>query len=52
MSNEELAVLIQNGDRERELELWEQVKHFAMKMATKWLAAFRSRSDVELDETI
>lgn len=52
MSNEELAVLIQNGDRERELELWEQVKHFAMKMATKWLAAFRSRSDVELDDNM
>lgn len=50
MSNEELAVLIQNGDRERELELWEQVKHFAMKMANKWLAAFHSRSDVELDD--
>lgn len=50
MSNEELAVLIQNGDRERELELWEQVRRFAMKLANKWLAAFRSRSDVEFDD--
>ena len=50
MSNEELAVLIQNGDREREIELWEQVRRFAMKLANKWLAAFRSRSDVEFDD--
>lgn len=50
MSNEELAVLIQNGDRERELELWEQVRRFAVKLANKWLAAFRSRSDVEFDD--
>lgn len=35
MSNEELAVLIQNGDREREIELWEQVRRFAMKLANK-----------------
>lgn len=50
MSNEELAELIQAGVHERVIELWEQIKRFAMKKANKWLTAFKSRTDVEFDD--
>lgn len=49
-SNEELAQLIR--DRERQLELWEQIKRYAMKTANRWLKAFPLRCDVEFDDLI
>ena len=36
-SNEELARLIQSGQRDRILELWAQVRRFAMWRARKWV---------------
>lgn len=50
MSNEELAQLIHDGNREGQLELWEQIKRYAMKTANRWLRAFPLRCDVELDD--
>ena len=47
-SNEELAQL--SRDRERQLELWEQIKRYAMKTANRWLRAFPLRCDVEFDD--
>ena len=47
-SNEELAQLIRDG--ERQLEQWEQIKRYAMKTANRWLAAFPLRCDVELED--
>lgn len=47
-SNEELAQLSRNG--ERQLELWEQIKRYAMKTANRWLAALPLRCDVEFDD--
>ena len=47
-SNEELAEL--SRDRERQLELWEQIKRYAMKTANQWLRAFPLRCDVEFDD--
>ena len=52
MSNEELANLIHDGEHERIIELWEQVKRFAMKKANKWLMAYKSRSDVDFDDLV
>lgn len=51
MTNEELAQLIKNGE-ERELELWEQVKRYALKTAYKWVKAFKTRSDVDVDDLV
>lgn len=50
MSNEELAQLIHDGNGERQLELWEQIKRYAMKTANRWLRAFPLRCDVEFDD--
>lgn len=47
-SNEELAQL--SRDRERQIELWEQIKRYAMKTANRWLRAFPLRCDVEFDD--
>lgn len=52
MSNEELAALICSGAREYELELWEQIKRYAMKTANRWLAALPLRSDIDFDDLI
>ena len=48
MTNEELAVLIQNGERDKLLELWEQVRRFAWGQAKRW-AAYRD-SGMELED--
>ena len=50
MSNEELAQLIHDGNGERQLELWERIKRYAMKTANRWLRAFPLRCDVEFDD--
>lgn len=49
-SNEELAVLIQGGDRDKLLELWDGVRAFAAKTARRWVAAAGDRSGVTLDD--
>ena len=36
MTNEELATLIQSGERDKVLELWQQVRRFALKQANRW----------------
>lgn len=48
MSNEELAVLIQGGSRDRLMELWQQVRRMTLKEAVRW-AAYHSNG-VELDD--
>lgn len=47
MSNEKLVQLIRDGDRQ--LELWEQIRRFAMKTANRWLTALPLRYDIEFD---
>lgn len=47
-SNEELAVLIQGGDRGKLLDLWHQVRRMALKEAVRW-TAYHSNG-VELDD--
>lgn len=48
MSNEELVALIQGGERDRLVELWQQVRRIALKEAVRW-AAYRSNG-VELED--
>ena len=36
MTNEELATLIQSGERDKVLELWKQVRRFALQQANRW----------------
>lgn len=48
MSNEELVGLIQSGERDRLMELWQQVRRMALKEAGRW-AAYRSNG-VELED--
>lgn len=43
MTNEELAVMIQNGRTEAILPLWEQVERFVAKQANKWEQAWEAR---------
>lgn len=38
MRNEELAKLIQAGERDKVLELWQQVRRFAWRQARRWSA--------------
>lgn len=48
MSNEELVALIQGGERDRIMELWQQVRRMALKEAVRW-AAYRSNG-AELED--
>lgn len=47
-SNEELAQMVKSGERDRLIELWQQVRRMAMKEAVRW-AAYHSNG-VELDD--
>ncbi|MBD5170043.1 MAG: hypothetical protein HDT20_08015 [Oscillibacter sp.] len=47
MSNEELAVMIQAGDRERLTELWDQVRRLVCQQARRWAAGGRGGVEVE-----
>lgn len=38
MTNEELTVLIQGGERDRLIELWQQIRRMALKEAGRWAA--------------
>lgn len=48
MSNEELAAAIQAGERDRIMELWEQVRRFAFQQARRW--AYLGRGGVSIDD--
>lgn len=48
MANEELALLIQGGERDKLVELWQQVRRMVLKEAVRW-AAYRSNG-VELED--
>ena len=47
MSNEELAMKIKAGERDKLLPLWEQVRRFAYQQARRWAAAGRGGITVE-----
>lgn len=48
MSNEELVVLIQGGERDKLMELWAQVRRMVLKEAVRW-AAYRSNG-IDLED--
>jgi len=48
MSNEQMAELIQGGRREYILQLWIQVRRFALKTARRW--AYSGRGGVTVDD--
>lgn len=47
MSNEELASMIQSGERGKVLELWEQVRRFACQQGKKWAAYHGHGMEIE-----
>ena len=49
MSNEELALKIQNGDNSIIPQLWEQVERFIYKLALKWAGAY-NRPDITAED--
>ena len=50
MSSEELVALIQAGERDRLVELWEQVRRFAWKQGRRWLMALDGRGGVTQED--
>lgn len=50
MSNEELAVMIQSGERDKLPELWKQVKRFVWKQANRWAAAVGATSGATAED--
>ena len=48
MSNEELALQIRAGKRDRLMELWAQVRRFALQQARRW--AYLGRGGVTLED--
>lgn len=50
MSNEELVILIQSGERERLAELWEQVERLVWRMANHVMIALDGCGKVEIDD--
>ena len=47
MTNEELASMIQSGERGKVLELWEQVRRFACQQGKKWAAYHGHGMEIE-----
>lgn len=47
-SNEELAQMVKSGERDRLIELWQQIRRMALKEAVRW-AAYHSNG-VELED--
>ena len=47
MTNEELATLIQSGERDKALELWRQVRYFALQQANRWVRIGRGGVTLE-----
>lgn len=52
MSNEELATLIQAGERDRLPELWAQVERFVWRQGRRWLLALDGRGGVALEDLL
>lgn len=50
MSNEELATIIQAGERAHILTLWEQVRRFAYRQSRRWYLALGYRAGMELED--
>ena len=50
MTNEELAVMIQAGQRDKLLELWAQVERFARWRASRWEWVSGGRGSVTIDD--
>lgn len=50
MTNEELAVLIQSGERDKLLELWKQVRRFVHDRAYKWSVAVGTAAGVTVED--
>ncbi len=50
MTNDELAIAIQNGNTDQICQLCEQCKGFVYKEACRWTAAFSYRPDIELED--
>lgn len=50
MTNEELVALIQAGERDRLLELWAQVRLYALKVARKWDMKLEGCNGVTMDD--
>ena len=47
MTNEELAAMVQSGERDRLIELWQQVRRMALKEAVRWAAYHSNGVDEE-----
>lgn len=52
MSNEELAVLIQDGDNARILELWQQCNAFVWKQARREIYRLEGRRGVDVNDLV
>lgn len=50
MSNEKLAKMIQAGERDRLMELWEQVRRYAHGVAYRWMRTTGERAGMVLDD--
>lgn len=50
MSNEELVSMIQAGERDRLVDLWEQVRRFALKQGRRWILALDGRGGITLED--
>lgn len=50
MSNEELAAIIQAGNREQTLDLWEQVRRFAYQQSNRWYLARGIQAGMTIDD--
>lgn len=50
MTNEELAEAIQAGDTGQLLQLWGQVRRFAVKQARRWCRALGDRAGVTQED--
>lgn len=50
MTNEELAVLIQSGERDRLPELWDQVEKLVARKAKHWMALYGGFGGVTFDD--
>lgn len=52
MTNEEIAIAIQNGNTDQICQLWEQCKGFIYQQAFKWSQAFKDRADFDTEDLI
>ena len=50
MTNEELATIIQAGERAHILTLWEQVRRFTYRQSKRWYLALGNRAGMDLED--